>query len=350
LDKSFNVGTGADNGIRSIALQPDGKILIGGLFTNFNGVVSRRIARLNPDGTLDTAFTPQIVGNVYAVTVQPDEKILIGGQGLWLKRPARRLLRLEPDGSHDAAFHGEGAFNGNVRSIALESDGSIVVGVEFTKLSKKECNGLLRESSGGKIDDSFDVSSDGSSTVVSAVVQPDGKILEAGVFNNYNNLNITHLIRLNPDGSFDSGFNDAAYAEANIRTVLLQKDGKILACGFTMNTNGTPSSYITRLNPDGSPDTSFRAAAIPGDAYWTTAIQADGKIVVGGYNETNKQTSPFLARLNADGRMDDSFQVSNGVGGCIWSVAVQPDGKILAAGDFISIDGAPCGYIVRLQN
>ena len=144
-----------------------------------------------------------------------------------------------------------------------------------------------------KIDDSFNVSSDGSSTVVSTLVQPDGKNSSRRAFlNDYDNLNITHLIRLNSDGSFDSGFNAAAYADANICAVRLQKDGKILAADLPLGTNGIPSSYLSRLNPDGSSDASFRAATIPGTALWSMAIQADGTIVVGGFNNTNQQSPP----------------------------------------------------------
>ena len=350
LDKSFNPGTGADNFIRCLALQPDGKILIGGIFTNFNGEACPKLARLNTNGTLDASFTPQLEGNVYALALEPDGKILIGGQGLRHGRPARKFSRLAADGSRDAQFHGEGTYNENVRSITIASDGSVLVGGDFTKVSAREHHGLLRLSPDDKMDGSFNVSSDGSSTVIATLIEPDGKILEAGVFNNYNNLNITHLIRLNPDGSFDSGFNAAAYADANIRALLLQKDGKILACGFTLDTNGAPSAYLTRLNPDGNPDSGFQSAATPDNALWSMAVQTDGKIVVGGYNDTNKQVTPFLARLNTNGSIDKSFQVNNATGGCIWSVAIQPDGKIIAAGALTGIDGAPCGYIVRLQN
>lgn len=350
LDKSFNPGTGADNFIHGLALQPDGKILIGGMFTNFNGVVCRKLARLNTNGTLDTAFAPDLEGNVHAVAAGPNGEIYIGGQGLRRGRPVRRFSRLEPDGTRDAQFHGEGTYNENVVNITIASDGSILVGGGFTRVSGKDHHGLLRLSADGKIDDSFNVSSDGSSKVVSTVVQPDGKILEAGVFNNYDNLNITHLVRLNSDGSFDSGFNAAAYADANICALHLQKDGKVLVCGFNLGTNSLPSSYITRLNPDGSPDAGFHAATIAGDALWSMDIQADGKIVVGGYNNTNKQIRPLLVRLKGDGTPDNSFQINDATGGCIWSVAIQPDGKILAAGALTGIDGTPCGYIVRLQN
>jgi uncharacterized delta-60 repeat protein len=350
LDKSFNPGSSADNVIRCMALQTDGKILIGGLFTNFNGVVSRKIARLETNGALDVTFTPHVEGNVYAIALQADGKILIGGQGLRPKRPARRFIRLNSDGSRDAQFPGEGTYNENVRAIIVQPDGGILVGGDFTKISNKEHHGLMRLGADDKNDDSFNVSSDGLSTVTSIAVQPNGKILEAGIFNNYNNLNVTHLIRLNPDGSFDTTFDAAAYADENIKSVLLQKDGKILVCGYSNITKDVASPYIVRLNADGRADKSFHFSGRMGDAPWSIAIQADGKIIIGGCTSTDGQNRPYLARLNEDGSMDESFQIDGATGGCIWSVAVQPDGKILAVGDISSFAGQPCGNIVRLLN
>jgi len=350
VDTNFNTGTGADSTIRCLVLQSDGKILIGGMFTNFNGMAVRKIARLNADGSLDTTFQLQVPGNVYAMALQQDGEILIGGQGLRFKRPARKFMRLEPDGSRDAQFHGEGAYNSDVRAITIAPDGQILVGGSFTKISNQEHIGLARLDATGQIDDSFNAGSDGPGTVLSIAVQSDGKILAAGIFKNISGASETHLVRLNPEGSFDSGFNEAAYTDENIRTVLSQKDGKILACGYSNGTNDTPSSCITRLNPDGSPDASFHFASKVGDAFWSMALEGDGKIVVGGYNEINKQVHPILVRLNADGSPDKSFQINDATGRYIWSVAIQPDGEIIATGDINSLDGVSCGDIVRLKN
>ncbi len=343
LDKSFNSGTGADNFIRCLALQPDGKILIGGLFTNFNGVVSRKIARLETNGTLDVTFTPQVEGNVYAMVLQIDGKIVIGGQGLRPRRPNRRFLRLAPDGSRDAQFPGEGTFNGNVRTVAVQPDGGILVGGDFSKISSKEHYGLARLVPNGGFDDSFNFSPDATVTVSSMAVQPDGKILVVSVINPA----ITRLLRLNPDGSPDPEFNPSI--DADIRRAFLQKDGRILVCG-SIDTNGASSSYITRFNPDGSLDKSFNFIGVKGDVLGSMALQADGKIIIGGHNEINQQVHPVLDRLNTDGSPDASFQITGATGGSIWSLVVQPDGKILAAGELSSLDGAPCGNIVRLQN
>ncbi|HTR40470.1 MAG TPA: protein kinase [Pseudomonadales bacterium] len=350
VDTNFNAGTGTDNTIRCMALQQDGKILIAGLFTNFNGVAAEKIVRLTPDGSVDTTFTPHVPGNVYAIALQPDGQILIGGQGLWAKHPARKFIRLEPDGSRDGRFHGESAYNSDVRAITIQPDGGTLVGGSFTKVATKEHHGLVRLNANDQIDDSFNTSTAGSAVVLSIAALPDGKILAAGIFNNFGNSSQTHLVRLSSDGSVDATFNDAAYADKNIRQVLLQKDGKVLACGFSMSINNTASPYITRLNADGSTDPGFHFTGQPGDAFWSMALQPDGKILIGGYNETNKEVSPIMTRLNPDGSPDKSFQISDLTGNCIWGIIVQPDGKILVAGAINSLGGTPCGNILRLQN
>jgi uncharacterized delta-60 repeat protein len=354
LDQSFNTGTGADGTVLCMALQQDGKIVVAGVFTNFNGAAAEKIVRLNPDGSVDPAFMPQVPGNIHAMALQPDGEILIGGQGLWARHPARKFIRLEPDGRRDTQFHGQAAYNADVRAITIQPDGGILVGGSFTKVATMEHHALIRLDSNDQIDSSFSTSTAGSAVVLSIAPQPDGKVIAAGVFKNFGNASETHLVQLDPDGTVDAKFNDAAYADENIRQVLPQKDGRILACGYSSDTNGTPSSYITRLNPDGSPDAGFHFASKPGDAFWSMALQPDGKIIIGGYyeigNQINNMLQPILVRLNPDGSPDKSFQAGNMAGGCIWSVVVQPDGKILAAGDIISYGSAPCGRIVRLRD
>ena len=109
FDESFNatVGPNAGNRVESIALQPDGKILIGGLFSEVNGIARGGVARLHPNGSLDTTFNTSFTASyVGAIAVQQDGKILVGGTlpaiaGL----AATELVRLNPDGSTDLAFN-----------------------------------------------------------------------------------------------------------------------------------------------------------------------------------------------------------------------------------------------------
>src|SRR5205085_1325382 len=120
LDRTLN---GSVNGlVYPIAVQPDGKILVGGTFTSVLSVARNRVARLNPDGTLDTSFDPNADGAVLSIAVQADGKILLGG-GFTSLSPngggavtRNRIARLNADGTLDALFD-PNADNGSVESI-----------------------------------------------------------------------------------------------------------------------------------------------------------------------------------------------------------------------------------------
>jgi hypothetical protein len=79
---TFDPGAGADGQVWAVALQTNGKVLIGGAFTNFNGVAHKSIARLNPDGSIDSSFNPAKDGRVFSILLQPDGKILLAGDFL----------------------------------------------------------------------------------------------------------------------------------------------------------------------------------------------------------------------------------------------------------------------------
>ena len=107
VDTSFDPGSGANDIVRSVATQPDGKVLIGGYFTAVNGVTCNRTARLNANGSLDTGFNSGSGANniVLSVVVQPDGKILIGGGFTQVNGVTRsRIARLYADGSLDPSF------------------------------------------------------------------------------------------------------------------------------------------------------------------------------------------------------------------------------------------------------
>src|SRR5690606_4797228 len=150
LDTTFDVGTGIENymGELTIALQPDGKILVGGhtIITYDGQTLNKRIIRLNSDGSLDTSFEEIMGGSggyIKTITLQPDGKILIGG---WFGGPLRNFNRLNSDGSVDATFLGDTGFDvfGYVYSSAIQADGKIVVGGTFTKYNTYYRNGILR--------------------------------------------------------------------------------------------------------------------------------------------------------------------------------------------------------------
>jgi uncharacterized delta-60 repeat protein len=349
LDNSFKAGTGADDSVRCVAILPDGKLLIGGVFKNYGGVAGRKIVRLQADGSLDKTFASQVVGTISAIVPLDSGKILIGGEGLIAGVGWRKTARLNADGSFDQSFTGIG-FNRDVMAMAIQADGKILVGGRFVKVEGKRHIGLVRLTVNGELDDSFDVGNGPSATVDAVAIQSDGKILAGGDFKKFNNQDAGHLVRLDSDGSIDTEFNDGSGADGVVSCVLAQKDGKILISGSFNNVNDAPSPLIARLNADGTLDGSFHAADGLANNLVCLVVQPDGKILASGNATVNGAARPVLVRLNSDGSLDKSFHLTGATGYGIWHVGIQPDKKLLVVGRFNSLDGVLCGNIARLRD
>ncbi len=343
---SFNPG--ADRWIHSLAVQSDGKILVGGDFTVLGGQPCSYIARLNEDGSLDTGFNPGVGGSGYgsvdSLVLQADGKIVVGG---WFTAIRTNIGRLHADGTPDTSFDADGRYT--VNSLALQADGGILVGGQLRPLVGEVWSGIRRLHADGSLD--IDFSSGAGALVFSLAVQPDGRILVGGEFptptwqTNYN------LCQFNADATLDTSFNVAA--NFRIRPVVVQPDGKILLGGdFTM-LGGQPRTCIGRLNADGSLDSGF-SPAVGGSGYHypsvnSLALQADGKILVGGrFTTLGGQACTNIGRLNPDGSLDSTF--NPGANGSIVALALQPDGKVLVGGDFTTLCGQPRNSVGRLNN
>jgi uncharacterized delta-60 repeat protein len=143
LDGSFNPGSGADGAVRKVALQTDGKVIAVGWFTNINGVNRNYVARLEPDGELDTSFNSGSGPNdqMECVAIQPDGKVLIGGKFTAVDGiPRNHVARLNADGSLDLTFDPGAGANGNVYAIAVQANNDIVIGGGFTTFNNVSQN------------------------------------------------------------------------------------------------------------------------------------------------------------------------------------------------------------------
>ncbi len=286
---SFNPGTGFNRSVESLNLQPDGKIIVGGHFTSFNGTSSKRIVRLNTDGSLDTSFSPEFNSQVICVVLQPDGKIVVGGGG---------LVRLNTDGSLDTSFAPWTV--GDVRSLALQPDGKIIVCGGFTSFYEASRNRILRLRADGSLDTSFDPKDGFNNVVHSVALQPNGKIVIGGRFTSFNGTSRNLIARLNADGSLDTSFNPGTgFRGVYVMSVATQSDGKIIAGGDFDIFNGTFRLNIARLNADGSLDTSYNL--IPGffgSYVFFVAVQPNGKIIVGGdFHAYNDRRINNIARI-----------------------------------------------------
>lgn len=345
LDLGFGNGgkaTSPEIGLRSAAsgvvIQADGKIVVSGSVlassTSTTGY-DFAVARYNPDGSPDTSF-----GTAGSVAID------FGG------------------GSEGSA------------GIALQPDGKIlVVGATDAAGENRVDFAVARLNGGGSLDTTFGtggrVVTDVTGVIEyanSVVLQPDGKIVVAGSFT----FNDFLLVRYNSDGSLDSTFGSAGRVTTDFAgrgdgtsAVVLQPDGKILAAGVSAPVFPAPGSSdfaLARYNSDGSLDTTFgttgRVTTDFGssrrDVTLSIALQPEGKFVAAGWSApappTTGRVDFALARYNSDGSLDTSF----GTGGQVITdfpstavfsdekvsgVALQPDGKIVAAGS-----ACPAGF------
>ncbi|HMS42734.1 MAG TPA: delta-60 repeat domain-containing protein, partial [Pyrinomonadaceae bacterium] len=327
VDVSFQGSALRLGTVYTTAVQPDGKILIGGDFYAVNGMPRRALARLNADGSLDTTFQANVQGIVYSISVQPDGKIFVGGTVLLNLSTRQRLnfFRLNANGTSDDAFNaGEGITGGTVYAIVPQPDGKILVGGDFDGINGSFRSGILRINADGSWDSAFSGQVYGDSFnegIYGMALQEDGKIVIAGDFNNVNNTQRVGIARLNSDGTLDTSFN-GGITSTNRRVwgLALQPDNKIIICGFFNQVNGVTKNQIARFNTNGSLDTSF-VADIPTALYTarTVRLQADGRIFVGGFfAQINGTPKNNIARLFSNGTLDTSFTA--GTDGTVYDI------------------------------
>jgi uncharacterized delta-60 repeat protein len=130
VDVTYGVGTGANNRVNAIAIQPDGKAVLGGSFMAFNGVAVNRVVRRHRDGSADVGFNVGSGANstVSVIALQPDGKVLVGGNfSIFNGAAVGKIVRLNADGSTDATFLMGTGFNARVNSIQVAADGKILV-------------------------------------------------------------------------------------------------------------------------------------------------------------------------------------------------------------------------------
>ncbi len=205
--------------------------------------------------------------------------------------------------------------------------------------------------------------SGGSAYPGSIALQPDGKIVAGGNFSYWNGVSAIGVARLNADGTLDNGFHSPIPGFAVFGRVFLQPDGKVL-CYYAPPGAAGSGKFVTRLNSNGTTDSIFHSTlfeSVPqnyADTVQAFVLQPDGKMLVGGrFDRARGVAQTNLARLNADGTLDTSFEVSvvkspSGIGyekGEVQTVLVQPDGKILIAGDFTSVNGTSANGYARLD-
>jgi uncharacterized delta-60 repeat protein len=356
LDSSFNSSAGANGTITAVALQPNGAILVAGDFSAVNSVTRGRIARVLGDGGLDASFNPGLGLNdsARALALQSDGRVIVGGLFTAVNATNRNhIARLNIDGSVDVSFNpGAGADN-PVNALVLTSVAGarkVLVGGSFSSFNGVPRNAVTRLNDNGSVDMSFDPGTGANGPVYAIAVQADGKVLVGGDFTIFNGVPQGSIARLNTDGTLDESFNAGAGADSSVRAVALQADGKIVLGGLFTSFAEVARGRLARLNFDGSLDTSFGLGAGADGAVLAIAVQVDGKLVLGGeFTSFDGINRHRINRLNPDGAVDPTINFGEGANNFISALALQPDRKIIIAGGFTAFDDQPRNYLARLH-
>jgi uncharacterized delta-60 repeat protein len=405
LDTTFTVGTGPNGYIWGLGLQSDGKIIIGGDFTSYNGSARSRIARLNTNGSIDILFNPTgpnaeiwdllvlpdnkvyIIGNFttynftprskvarlnasgsldttfvppvdntvffWKFSLQNDGKIIIAGYFTNYAGSGQNFLtRLNTNGSRDISFLISNSLNDMPGSTTIQSDNKIIIGGDFTSHSNIDRFRLSRLNPDGTVDKDYHVNSGANNSIYAIGQQSDDKIIVGGLFSKYSGHSTGYIARLHNNGNLDTTFNlNNLGANSTILSLAIQPDDKIVIAGWFTTYNGVGRNRIARLNPDGTLDTSFNPGSGANDIIYSIDIDSDGKIVIGGqFTEYDSNVANRIARLNPNGSLDNTFNTGNGANGNVWSVKVLYNNNVLIGGEFTEYNNQTRNRIARLSS
>jgi uncharacterized delta-60 repeat protein len=398
---TFDTGSGANGAVTGLSIQPDGKILVWGQFTVFNGQSRGRLARLNPDGTLEsiTTFNPGTGANdtIWTALVQPNGRILLGGNFTAINGQTRnRIARLNANGTLEstATFNPGTGANAPVLCLALMGDGRILAGGEFTSIDDRTRGRIVRLSAAGAVESSntFSTGTGFNASVHSIALQGNGDALVAGDFTTGNGTAINRLARVRTTGPLSSGA-DGDGPNDSVFSVMLEERGSIIIGGRFTKVSTQDHKGIARIaNFDSSQSftmptaNSFlwaRNSSVPspsvvtydlttdggvswqrlGPGVWTSSgwaitgltlpaagvVRVRGRVPCGWHNGSLGIVEDYFAFNTTI--LDPAFNPNVTVDRYpeyVSTAAIQPDGKLVIAGGFESLSDQPRNRIARL--
>jgi uncharacterized delta-60 repeat protein len=374
VDENFphGIGYGFQKNVHDIRLQPDGKIIIAGDFTDYlySGVTynSTYLIRLNSDGTVDTSFdimsgSAGFDDSVKTIHIQNDGKIIVGGDFTQLVRNSitytlNHIVRFNSDGSVDTSFSGGTRFDDSVNKVEVQDDGKIVVGGKFTSYDGQSYNSIIRLYGDGTIDPTFIIGTGITGTppnqYVNDVLKDGDKLLVVGSFSSYNGNSVNNIVRILSNGSIDPTFDTGTGFNGITTSIGIQSTGHIVVGGQFTEFNGIDLDYgnIVRLKSDGSFSNSLSSGL--NNTVITITIQEDDRILVGGFfikyytSPSTFISAPKLIRFIGNGNYDDSFYLNQNYNDGIYAITLtNNDDYIFIGGE---LDYPPFNHFGKLYN
>lgn len=279
-----------------LAIQPDGRLLV---------LYASAVQRLLPTGAPDNSFASSNLGlnGATRLLLQPDGRIVIGGRGLGT---GAAVIRLLADGSRDNTFNTPfspgTARMSLVQSLALQADGRMLVAGTFAPATGSTVATVRRLETTGAFDNTYAISpvllNSTFGSLNSIALQTDGKLVLGGNFSTVGGAPASNVARLSTTGLLDAGFMAPTFASGSVSKVVIQPNGRVLLGGFF--TAPGVAANLGRLLSNGAADASYAATAVPNSTVRAMLVQPDGGIIAGGnFTTINGQAAGGIARITA---------------------------------------------------
>lgn len=359
-DATFPIGSGANSTVNVLARRPDGSMLVGGVFSSIGGQPRASLAALAPDGTLDPSFIADIRhpwgADVTGITQATDGDLLIWGRMLSVDGRSRfAVARLQPNGTVEPSFNpGKGA-GGVVNGMAVMADGRIAIGGDLVSYNDTPRPYLAFLTPDGALDPVFNGGAGPNAPVQLLIPMPGDRLFIAGEFTSYDGVPVPRMAVVDAFGALVPGINfpaEALPSEDDPSAALALEDGSILFATVPVYQGAGWTGQLYRFLPDGTLDSGFQPPPSLFGGVNTILVQPDGRILLGGTLRV-PSGAKGIARLLPSGARDQDFLIGSGVGPLqasrVYTIALMPDGRIIIAGAFTSYRGIPAPRIACLN-
>lgn len=397
VDPDFAVESASSVYVTAIAVQPDGKIIIGGGFTIWEGVGRSRLARLNADGGLDDSFVPTGGGwTVNSIVVMANGKLLVGRSAYPGNEPM--LQRLAMDGALEKSYLdlGNDSPVESIYEIKADSDGGYWAGGVIGSLASGNRFGLVHLDAAGEIDDQFEVEvSDRQVTTLEPLpggdvliglslsvemgwdaptvvrldkfgnphptgsyqlstagymthlgARPDGGVIVGGLFDRVDHRERSGVAFFSEGGALLDSFKANTTGSEQVLNVVEKPNGNLLLVGHFNDYDGQPATTVVETTSGGE---YLRTFSFPFDSFPTgdLALLPDGDFVV-AYRSRNPSRWR-LARFRSDGSRDDDYASAVAISSQVRSLVADDQGRVVVAGSFGFFGEVERSGLVRLD-
>lgn len=305
-DGAFNTGAGANNTIQAIKYSKFSRaVYFGGAFTSYRGTARNRFIKVASDGVIDTSFNigTGFDNTVFSIELDPvNTDVYVGGQFTTYKGVAQnRLARLNADGSVDSAFNVGSGPDDIVRTIVSSADGQrLFIGGDFTNYAGTGRNYLAAVDSTGALASDFIIGSGFNARLYALAVDSSGNIYAGGEFTSYNGTNRNRLVKINPNGALDATFNCGSCANNFVRALVIDEaHHQLYVAGDFTSFNGVAANRLVRLDTvTGAIDGTYNTAVGFNGSVYSLLLHADRLIAGGAFTAFNNFLVERLARIN----------------------------------------------------